>query len=274
MSLLQAIILGIIQGLTEYLPVSSSAHLVFVPYLLGWQLDPEVSFVFNVLVQLGTLLAVIVYFWRDLREVLSAWVVGIRSRAPLATPRSRLGWYLILATIPAGIAGLLLKDAVEAAFQSHIFTALFLLVTAALLLTSERFAAQKRNLEDMTARDALVMGLMQALAIFPGISRSGSTIAGGMFSGMERRPAARFSFLMSIPIMVAAGAAAAADLFAFPNFSAVLPLVAAGFIVAAVVGYLSIHWLLGYLQRNSLSSFAWYCFIAAAIVLVTALLRG
>ena len=133
MTIIQALILGIVQGLTEFLPVSSSAHLVLVPFLLNWKLDPTQAFVFDVLVQLGTLVAVIAYFWKDLLAVLKAWTAGIRSRQPFAEAESRLGWFVILATIPAGLAGLLLKDKVEAAFSNPMLTALMLFATKSVL---------------------------------------------------------------------------------------------------------------------------------------------
>jgi undecaprenyl-diphosphatase len=273
MTILEAILLGIIQGLTEFLPISSSAHLVIVPYLFNWQIDPQINFAFDVLVQLGTLLAVIVYFWSDLLQIITGFVRALLARRPFGTPEARLGWYIILATIPAGLAGLLVKDLVEAAFNSPQVTAGFLFVTAALLVVSERIGKRSRGLAEISTRDALVMGLMQALSIFPGISRSGSTIAGGLLSGLDRRAAARFSFLMAIPIMLAAGLLAALDLAEVPNFTSMLPVIAVGFIAAAVVGYLSIRWLLAFLQKHSLTVFAVYCACAGGLVLIVSLLR-
>ena len=168
MTLIQAIILGIIQGLTEFLPISSSAHLVIVPYLFGWQINPQVAFTFDVLVQNGTLVAVIIYFWKDLWGILKAFITGLLRRKPFEDPQARMGWYLILATIPAGIFGLLVKPSVEAAFGSVVATAAFLFVTTALLLAAELIGKRTRSLESFNWRDALVMGLFQALSIFPG----------------------------------------------------------------------------------------------------------
>jgi undecaprenyl-diphosphatase len=273
MTIFEAILLGIVQGLTEFLPISSSAHLVFVPYLLRWQLDPESAFAFNVLVQMGTLLAVNVYFRRDLSTVFAGMFRALLNRRPFATPEARLGWYLILATIPAGIAGLLVKDLVEAAFNSPAASAVFLLITAGLLIAAERLPRPRTTGGQVNALDALVMGCMQAATIFPGISRSGATIAGGLFRGLERRAAARFSFLMSIPIMIAAGLHAFLGLTHIENLDALLPVILVGFLTAAVVGYLSIHWLLGYLQKHSLSAFAGYCAAAGALVLAVTFLR-
>jgi len=268
MSLLQAIILGIIQGLTEFLPISSSAHLVLVPFFLGWVFPDDQAFAFDVLVQMGTLVAVIAYFWKDLLSIFTAFLRGIFQRRPFDDHQSRMGWYIILATIPAGLLGILVKDAVEAAFNSPVATALFLFVTASILLISEKIGLKQRTLDRMNWKDALLIGFAQALSIFPGVSRSGSTIAGGLSRNFERKAAARFSFLMCIPVMVAAGFLACLDLFKIPNLSDFLPTVLVGMLAAAVVGYLSIHWLLSFLTRHSLRSFAIYCAGIATLTLI------
>ena len=272
MSILQSLILGIIQGLTEFLPISSSAHLVIVPYLFGWNLPAEDTFIFNVLVQVGTLLAVIIYFWADLLDIARAVLNGLWQRQPFQDPQARLGWWIILATLPAGFIGLLLKDAVEAAFASPTATALFLFVTAGLLVGAERLGKRQRSIETLTWLDAVWIGFFQALAIFPGISRSGSTIAGGMTRNLQRPAAARFSFLISIPIMLAAGLLAVLDLLELPHLGAALPPFLAGFAAAAIVGYLSIRWLLNYLARRSLYVFALYCAGLATLTLLVNLL--
>ena len=272
MSLLQAILLGIIQGLTEFLPISSSAHLVLVPYFLGWQIPSDEGFIFNVLVQNGTLLAVIVYFWRDLVRIASAFVRSLLRGKPFADSDARMGWYLILATIPAGLFGLLVKDYVEAAFSSAVMTAVFLFVTAGLLLLVERIGKRSRALNEMNWKDALIIGGFQALSIFPGISRSGSTIAGGMARNFERPSAARFAFLMSIPVMLAAGLLETVSLFEMPDVGRLAPVILAGFVTAAIVGYLSIRWLIGYLMRHSLKAFAVYCIALAVVTLAVALI--
>jgi len=273
MTLIQSILLGIVQGLTEFLPVSSSAHLVIVPHLLGWQIPTEQVFIFDVLVQLGTLAAVIVYFWKTLWAILRSMVTGLLNRKPLAEFDSRLGWYLILATIPAGILGILIKDQVESAFNSLLATGLFLLVTAAILIAAERWGRKIRKLESMTWLDALITGLFQAISIFPGISRSGSTIAGGMSRGLDRPDAARFSFLMSIPVMLAAGLIAGIDLVNLPGVKGFLPVVFAGFIAAAIVGYASIHCLLRFLAHRSMNGFAVYCILIGAITVISTYVR-
>ncbi len=280
MTILQAIILGIVQGLTEFLPVSSSAHLVLLPYLAGWNLDQGFAFVFDVLVQSGTLAAVIFYFRKDLLEIIKAWLQGIKQRQLFANENSRMGWYLILATIPAGLAGLLLKDKVEAAFSNPVITAVFLFFTSILLVGAEMYhrqverAGTGKSLGKMTVADAVVVGIFQALSIFPGISRSGATISGGIFRKMDRRGAARFAFLMSIPIMLAAGVLGVKDLLDVPNLGQMVVLIAVGFILAGVVGYLVIRWFIGYLRGKSLLPFAAYCAVLALVVVAVTYFRG
>ena len=268
MTVIQAIILGIVQGLTEFLPVSSSAHLVLVPFLLNWKLDPTQAFVFDVLVQLGTLAAVLAYFWKDLLAILRSWVAGIRSRQPFAEADSRLGWLVILATIPAGLAGLLLKDKVEAAFSDPKLTAVMLFITAVLLTLSEVLSKKTRDTAQLGWLDSLIIGVFQAISIFPGISRSGATISGGLFRGLKRQDAARFSFLLSIPIMTAAGVMALKDLFAVPGLASFLPLVIVGFVIAGVVGYFVIRWFLAFLKTRSMLPFALYCGLLSVLVLL------
>jgi undecaprenyl-diphosphatase len=273
MSLIQAIILGIVQGLTEFLPISSSAHLVIVPYLLNWSLDPTQAFVFDVLVQLGTLTAVLVYFWKDLVSIVTSMISGLKEHSFDEKPEGKLGWMIILATIPAGLAGLLLKSNVEAAFNSPSLTSLMLLVTAGLLVTGEILSKKTRPAEAMTPLDALIVGLFQALSVFPGISRSGATITGGLLRHFKREDAARVSFLMTIPIMLAAGLLAMVDLFAIPALASFLPIVVVGFIVAAIVGYFAIRWFMGFLRQKNLYPFAIYCAMLALITLIITYVR-
>lgn len=272
MSWLQAVILGIIQGLTEFLPVSSSAHLVIVPYLLGWDIPPAQAFVFDVLVQVATLVAVIIYFWSDLIGIFLAVINGLVHRRPFDDPKARMGWYLVLATIPAVIAGVIIKDAVEAAFGSPVATSFSLYITAGMLFLAERLGKRERTMAQINWLDALWIGLFQAVALFPGISRSGATITGGMLRKLDRPDAARFSFLMSVPVMIGAGLVTTLDLLEIPNFTALLPVYLPGFLAAAVVGYFAIRWLIGFLTHRPLYWFAAYCvFIATFTLLVTAL---
>jgi len=274
MTFLQSIILGIIQGLTEFLPVSSSAHLVLFPYWLSWNIPATDAFIFNVLVQLGTLLAVIIYFWHDLLGIIKSMVSGVIHQQLFKDPDARLGWLVVLATIPAGIAGLFLKDTVEAAFSSPVATALLLLLTALMLILSEKVSKSIRRSPTPGPKDAIIIGLFQALSIFPGVSRSGSTITGGLLRGMDRSAAARFSFLMSIPIMSAAGVVALLDMATIPNLLTFLPVMTAGFIAAVVVGLLSIKWLMAYIRSHSFMVFAIYCFLVSIFTLVLSISHG
>jgi undecaprenyl-diphosphatase len=271
MSLLQALILGIVQGATEYIPVSSSAHLVLVPWLLGW---PDSPFTFEVLVQWGTLVGVFVYFWRDLWDIVVSVFVGLARRQPFATASARMGWYIVLGTLPAVVFGLLLKDIFEAAFSEPILVAALLLGTAAILVIAERFGRRERGTRDFGWLDALIVGFWQVAALLPGISRSGATIGGAMLRGFDRPAAARFSFLLSVPALLGAGVLAIGDLLEAGNVLADLPALAVGFVAAAVTGYACIRWLLSYLQRRSLMVFAVYCVLFSLFNLAVALLRA
>lgn len=273
MNIFQAIVLGIVQGLTEYLPISSSAHLVLVPYWLGWQFPADQTFVFDVVVQLGTLAAVIVYFWKDLRDIVLAMVRCLKMGKPFAEQDARIGWYVALATIPAGLAGMTIRKAVEAAFNNPMITALLLLVTAAMLILGEMLGKQTRELKQITWVDALIVGVFQAIAIFPGISRSGATITAGLLRQVDRKSAARFSFLMSIPIMLAAGLVEIKRMVTIPNVGGFAPAVIIGTLTAGIVGYLSIKWLLGYLTKHSLSVFSAVCFCSWLITFIVSIVR-
>jgi undecaprenyl-diphosphatase len=274
MTFFQSIILGIVQGITEFIPISSSGHLVAVPFLFGWELTDDDQFIFNVLVQVASILAVIIYFWKDLTQILTGFLKGLVTRKPLESLNARLGWYLILATIPAGIVGLVVRDTVEAAFLSPTATAIALLATAILLVTGELVGRRNRGLEKITWLDALMMGLFQILALFPGVSRSGSTITGGMLRNLERPTAARFSFLMAVPIMLAAGLLALIELLAVPNLFEILPTFLAGFAASAVAGYISIHWLLRFLARSPMYIFSGYLISISIIIFLTTLIRN
>ncbi len=274
MTIWQAFILGIIQGITEFLPISSSGHLVIAPYLFGWSLSKEYVFSFDVLVQMGTLLAVIIYFWKYLWKIVLAVFKGLFNKKPFGSPDAKLGWLIILGTIPAVLGGLFLKDQVESAFHSVQATAIFLLITALILWLSEKFSKQIKNMEETSTMDAFIIGCFQVLAIFPGLSRSGSTIAGGIFRKLKREEAAKFSFLLSIPVMVGAGVMSISDLTSLPNLSEFLPVLLTGFITAGIVGFSSIHWLLKFLIKNKLSYFSIYCVLISVITLAVSFLRA
>jgi undecaprenyl-diphosphatase len=273
MTIIQSIILGILQGITEFLPISSSGHLVILPFFLNWDLPSKERFIFDVLVQIGTLVSVIFYFRKDLIAITKDFFKQLFAGQPFASHNARLGWLLIIATIPAGVVGLLLDDLVEQSFSSPLFAGIALLITAGLLILAEIVSSKIGDMHDITFSTALVMGLMQALAIFPGISRSGATISGGMFRHLRREAAGKFSFLMSIPIMLAAGGLStyrmiteASDLAAF------LPIMAVGFLTAMVVGYAAIHWLLKFITKHSLIYFSIYCFLLGGITILVYIL--
>jgi undecaprenyl-diphosphatase len=274
MSIFQSILLGIVQGVTEFLPISSSAHLVLVPYWLGWQIPADQVFAFDVIVQMGTLVAVIIYFWKDLLTILAAVLHGIQKRDLLHSEDARIGWMVVLATIPAGIAGILLRNLVAEVFQSPMITGLFLLVTAAMLILGEMLGKQTTKLDNMSWKDALVIGAFQAIAIFPGISRSGSTITGGLIRKLDRKSAARFSFLMSIPIMVAAGLVEIKGLAEVNHLAEFIPVLLVGTITAGVVGYLVIKWLLDYLKNHSLFGFSIVCIFVWLATFIVTVIRG
>ena len=265
MTLLQSFLLGIIQGLTEFIPVSSTAHLLIGQKLLGIPANDAV-FSFLILVQWGTLVSLFIYFWDDLWQIAKSLLKNPLTEA-VDSP-TRLAWYILIATLPALLMGYLLKDALEALFTTPLLAASIRLFAASLLLTlAERFGSRVRDLSKMTWLDALIVGIFQVFAVFPGASRSGSTIAGGMLRGFERKSAARFAFLMSIPVMLAAGAYESLDLLQMPNLTEFLPTLLLGFVTAAIVGWLAIRWLMDYLNKNSLYSFAIYCAVMGTVVL-------
>jgi undecaprenyl-diphosphatase len=270
MSIIQAVLLGIIQGATEFIPVSSSGHLVLVPWLLGWE---SPGLIFDTVVHWGTLVAVLLYFWRDWWTLIVAWLRGLL-RWDWSAPEARLAWLLVLGTVPAAVIGFLLEDFFEGLFAAPIWVCIFLFVTAALLTAAEKLGKRTRELGQLGWRDALVIGLGQAAAIAPGISRSGATISFGLFRGVKRAPAARFSFLLSTPIILGAGLFKLLDLVAEPDPLAQAPALIAGFVAAAVAGYLCISFLLRYLQRGKLYPFAIYCAAFGLFSLAVTIVRS
>ncbi|MEZ4639155.1 MAG: undecaprenyl-diphosphatase UppP [Caldilineaceae bacterium] len=272
---IEAIVLGIVQGATEFIPVSSSGHLVLVPWLLGWE---HSGLLFDTVLHWGTLVAIFIVFWRDFVDIIIASLQSIVRRS-LADPNARLGWFIVVGSIPAAVTGLLFKDFFESLFSSHLAAAGFLLVTAALLAGSEQLAArayQDKPTEAMTWLDVIVIGLAQAIALAPGISRSGSTIAAGLARGMNRAAAARFSFLLGTPAFFGAGLLQISDALATDaaGVSAQLPTLAVGFLFSAIAGVVAIRFLLAYLRRHSLYIFSAYCVAVAVLVFVLSAVRG
>jgi undecaprenyl-diphosphatase len=256
-TVLQSIILGIVQGLGEFLPISSSAHLVLIPWLFGWQ-DPGLTF--DVALHMGTLLAVIIYFWRDWVSMLK----GAISRKP--SYEKRIFWYLVIATIPGAAIGLALESKAETVFRSPLLIGVMLIVMGILLYLADR-RRQLRTMDTMTLSDAILIGLSQALAIIPGVSRSGSTMTVARWLSLTREDAARFSFLMSTPIITGAGVLSMRDL----SISDINTAFIIGVVTSFIIGLLSISFLLRYLKTSNFKIFVGYRFILGAIVIALVL---
>lgn len=259
---LRAIVLGAVQGLTEFLPISSSAHLIIVPWLFGWE---ESGLTFDVALHLGTLVAVLVYFRREIAQIAVAVPRGLIERRPLADPMARLGWIIILGSIPAAIAGFIAADAIDSFFHGGsggdtaiVLVALLMIALGALLALAEQVAKHDRPVDCITARDGLVVGMAQALALLPGVSRSGSTITAALFRGLQRDAAARFSFLLGIPAIVGAGVFETRSLLETGLAPGEEQVFLAGMATAAIVGYLAIAFLLRYLRTRSTMIFVVY----------------
>jgi len=261
LNLIQAFILGVVQGLTEFIPVSSTAHLLIGQRLLNIPAG-DGTFSFLVIVQLGTIVSLFAFYWNDLWAIVRA-TINYRDQ----TPERDLGFYIVVATLPALVAGYLLKDVIEELFKQPVLEASIRLFSAAILLTLAEWLTKKsRDISSMSWLDALVIGLFQIIAVFPGASRSGSTISGGLFRGFDRASAARFAFLMSVPVMLAAGAYEILDVLKMSNLGEFLPLLAVGFVTAAITGWFAIKWLINYLSRHSLYVFSTYCAIVGAVI--------
>ena len=268
MNIIQAIILGLLQGASEFVPISSSGHLVLVPWLLGW---PRPGLVFDTVVHWGTLIAVLAYFWHDFIALASAWGRSLASRN-LSEPEARIAWLIIVGTLPAALMGYVGEDFFESLFAAPTWVASFLLVTGLILALSEWLGNRRKEPHQLTFLDSIIIGIAQGCAIAPGISRSGATIAAGLFRGLKREAAARYSFLLATPIIFGAGLLQLLDLFKVENPTAHLPSLVPGFLAAALSGYLCIRFLLSYLQRGKLYAFAIYCWLAGGICLVIAAL--
>jgi undecaprenyl-diphosphatase len=267
MTVFQALVLGVLQGLAEFLPISSSAHLALTPWLLGW---PEPGLAFDTSLHLGTLVAVLWYFQEEWRRlVASGWEI-VRTRQVTTGSQWRVV-FLVVATIPAGLAGLLLEDLAETAFRAPVITAIALILLGVLLWAVDRWAAHDRPLDTMGWRDALVFGLAQVAALVPGVSRSGATMTMGRALRFSREGAAVFSFLMSMPITLAAVAVKLPD--AIRERDVVLPLVV-GVIASGASGWLAISVLLKFVARHSFGVFAVYRIVLGVFVLALLALRG
>jgi undecaprenyl-diphosphatase len=258
--IVEAIILGIVQGLTEFLPISSTGHLRLVPTLFGW---PDPGAAFTAVIQLGTLAAVLIYFRTDLAKIFTAWVRSLRGEKSF---EARLGWAIVVGTIPIVVLGLLGKDYIEGSLRSMTVIGTMLIVIGLLMLVAEKVGRQKRSSDSLGMRDGLIVGLWQAVALIPGASRSGSTITGALFLGLERAAAARFSFLLSVPSIFAAGIYEAVKERKEIMGSNLTPVII-GTIVSFLVGYAAIAFLMAFLQKRSTLVFIVYRVVLGAIIL-------
>jgi undecaprenyl-diphosphatase len=266
----QAIILGIVQGLTEFLPISSSGHLILVPYFLHW---PDQGLAFDIATNTGTLLAIVAYFHRDLRDLIVGFFTGApRSRDGEFAPRP-MAWAIALGTIPAGIAGLLIKDWVETYARNPLLIACTTAIYGVLLFVADRIGRKERLIGSVTWGDALVVGCAQALALIPGTSRSGVTITAALLLGLTRPAAARFSFLLTVPISVLVALKEAKDLMDAGVTATDLMPMALGLVVSAVVGYAVIAWLLAWLRKRTVTVFVVYRLVLAGVILATLAFR-
>ena len=256
MSIIEAIFLGIIQGATEFLPISSSGHSILLPLMFGMG-EPGLNEV--IIAHQGTLLAVLIYFWRDVWAIIKGVLGGLAKGKPMGNPEARLGWYIVIGSIPAAVIGLLFEETFETVFGDPRFAAGFLILTAILLVVGELMLSGRKKAEDMTMLDAIAIGTFQMFALLPGVSRSGSTIMGGLVRGLDRELAARYSFLMSIPVIAGAGLLGVLDLIESGNLAAQLPSLIAVFLSAALVGYACIAFLMNWIKSRNFYPFAVYC---------------
>jgi len=265
MSTLEAIVLGLVQGLTEFLPISSSGHLRIVPALLGWE-DPGAGF--TAVIQLGTMAAVLIYFRADLWRIAAAWLRELRVPIRQASQEAKLGWFIVLGTIPISIFGFIFKDQIESGARSLYLIGSALILFSFVMVLAERVGTRQRGLDEMNGRDGLFIGIAQSLALVPGVSRSGATISAGLFRGFDRLAAARYSFLLSVPAVVLSGLFELRKVGESGGPSVAATAIAT--VVAFVTGYLAIAWLLRYLSTHSLEIFVIYRIALGALVLVLA----
>jgi undecaprenyl-diphosphatase len=262
LTILQAVVYGLVQGLGEFLPISSSAHLILVPWFFGWS-DPGLTF--DVALHAGTLVAVVLYFWRDWLKLVRKGLSDVRS------VEGRLFWYLVVATIPGAVGGSLLEKEAETSFRAPLLIALMLTVMGVLLLLADRKTSKHVDMEHITFWKSLLIGLSQVLAIIPGVSRSGVTMTTALFAGITRADAARFSFLLSTPVVLGAAMIKLPHVISHPSL--ITPDFLTGMAVSFVSGIASIGFLLRYVQRRSFALFVWYRFALAALVLLVLLVR-
>lgn len=277
MSFIEAIILGIVQGLTEFLPISSSAHLRVVGELLEPGQEPGAAF--TAIVQLGTETAVLIYFWNDITRIIGKWFKAVAGKIPHSDPDVRMGWMVIIGSIPIGVLGLLFEDQIDHGLRNLYITASMLILFGILLGVADRIAPQRKELKDLTVRDGILFGLAQALALIPGVSRSGGTITAGLLMGYTRQAAARYAFLLAVPAVFASGfykaaqevpahltadGRAAAAAAGEPSLLAI----AVATLVSFAVGYVVIVWFMRLIENRSYMPFVLYRVVAGVLLLV------
>ena len=270
MDYFDAVILGIVEGLTEFLPISSTGHLMIAQKALGLDLTDDAVTGYTAVIQMGAIAAVVVYFFRDIWRIAKAWCLGLVKPEYRGQLDHRMGWYVIVGTIPVGIAGLLLKDLITGDLRSLWVVAFALIGWSAVMWAAERVGRQERRLPDLNMRDAISMGLIQVAALVPGVSRSGATISGGLFRGLDRVAATKMSFYLSIPALVAAG------LFELPDAMGggiSVGVAVVGIVVAFVVAYASIAWLLRFVAGHPITWFIPYR-VGLGLILVVLLSTG
>ena len=266
LGILQAVLLGVVEGLTEFLPVSSTGHLTIVEKLLGLTVDDQGVTAFTAIIQVGAIIAVILYFRRDIVRLIAAWIRGLRNKDHRDDPDYRLAWFVIIGTIPIGIIGLLARHLITGSLRSLWVVVAALVLWSVVMWIAERVGTKRRNEEQLTLADTIVIGLMQCIALVPGVSRSGATISGGLFRGLDRVAATRFSFFLSIPALLAAGgfeaATSAKDISASVGWGPT----AIATVISFIVAYAAIAWLLRIVAHHPITVFIAYRLLLAALV--------
>lgn len=263
MNYLDSVVLGIVEGLTEFLPVSSTAHLTIAEKILGLKIDDDAVTAYTAVIQMGAIAAVILYFLRDIVAIVRGWCVGLVKPEQRGTLEHRMGWYAIVGTIPIGIVGILAKDLVSGPLRSLWWVGGALVLWSAVLVWAERAARQDRGERQLTLKDAVVVGLVQCIALIPGVSRSGATISAGLLRGLDRVTATRLSFFLSIPALLAAGLYELKDVSGISAGQTIV-----GTVIAFIVAYASIAWLLRFVSHHSIAKFVPYRVALGVVVLV------
>lgn len=273
MSIIEAIILGIVQGITEFLPISSTGHLTLAGKLMGLisEENPEHWTSFIAVIQLGTMISILVYFWKDIFNIVKDFIkenFNVRKKYSQQSINSRLGWLVIIGSIPIGVTGLLFKDIIEGSLTKSLFViSISLILLAILLWIAEKKAKHNKEINEITIWDSILIGLAQAVALIPGSSRSGTSITGALFVGLKRDVAARFSFLLSVPAIFASGLLQLKESLAFINYDLAINLIVAT-IVSGISGYLAIDFLLKFLKKNSTFVFIFYRIALGVLILI------